>query len=359
MPNQFNSIPRGIPGKPEPLTLRVPDKDLAEFLDLLRLSKIGPATWWNQHNDGRYGLSREWLSEAKETWLSTFNWRSHEDHINSFPNFKITIKDPEAGETSPHHVIVPSLPDYGFLSGASESIEMTIERAARIMNQLMVDLGFGNGYIAQGGDLGSMLARILSVQYAQCKAFHVNMLVLNPDQTPPSSDNIAPEEAEHMKRTEVWQQTGLAYALEHGTRPATIGLAISSSPIALLAWVGEKLLEWVDPQHPLPLDSILGMVTLYWFTSTLPRGLYHAELVKNFAAGKSHPISREKPMGYSLFAYDLVLVPEAWAREIYPNLVGFWRHDEGGHFASLEQSRVFLGDIEEFVVGVRGKFYTE
>jgi hypothetical protein len=33
-----------------------------------------------------------------------------------------------------------------------------------------------------------------------------------------------------------WQQDGLAYALEHGTHPATIGLAILSSPLSLLAW---------------------------------------------------------------------------------------------------------------------------
>lgn len=39
-----------------------------------------------------------------------------------------------------------------------------------------------------------------------------------------------------MKRTETWAQTGLAFVLEHGTRPATAGLAISSNPLALLAW---------------------------------------------------------------------------------------------------------------------------
>lgn len=29
---------------------------------------------------------------------------------------------------------------------------------------------------------------------------------------------------------------GNAYAREHGTRPSTIGLVLSSSPLALLAW---------------------------------------------------------------------------------------------------------------------------
>lgn len=213
----FNTIPGTTPSKPEPFTLHVPETDLTGFHELLKLSKIGPPTWWNQHTDGQFGVSREWLSDAKEAWLKTFNWRAHEAQINSVPNFKITIHDHEAGnvgihfaalfsnrddavpvlflhgypgsfmeflpmmqllvekytpETLPYHVIVPSLPDYGLSGGASGNVEMTLDRAARIMNQLMVDLGFGNGYIAQGGDLGSMLARMMSIEYKECKALH-------------------------------------------------------------------------------------------------------------------------------------------------------------------------------------------
>jgi hypothetical protein len=62
------------------------------------------------------------------------------------------------------------------------------------------------------------------------------MLVVDPSQTAPSSDLLSAEERQSLERTETWRQTGLAYALEHGTRPATAGLAISSSPLAMLAW---------------------------------------------------------------------------------------------------------------------------
>ena len=40
---------------------------------------------------------------------------------------------------------------------------------AAIMNQLMVDLGFGSGYIVQGGDIGSRVAKILGSEYEACK----------------------------------------------------------------------------------------------------------------------------------------------------------------------------------------------
>ena len=217
MASQFNTIPGDATRKLEPFTLQVPEESLSEFRELLKLSKIGPATWWNQYDDHRFGVSREWISNAKETWLTGFDWRKHEEHINSFPNFKVAIEDIDAGQieihfaalfstkkdaipvifmhgfpgsfleflpmlqllvdkytpdTLPYHVIVPSLPGYGLSGSASRNVEMSVAIAARIMNQLMVDLGFGGGYIAQGGDLGSMIARVMSVEYKECKAFH-------------------------------------------------------------------------------------------------------------------------------------------------------------------------------------------
>lgn len=74
--------------------------------------------------------------------------------------------------TLPYHIIVPSLPDYGLSSGPTQNVEVTLEQAARAMNQLMIDLGFGHGYVAQGGDVGFMLARLMSTRFTECKAFH-------------------------------------------------------------------------------------------------------------------------------------------------------------------------------------------
>lgn len=393
MTGHFNVTPTNMPGKPEPFTMHVSEEKLSEFHELLKLSKIGPATWWNQHNDRRFGVSRDWLSQAKEIWLEAFDWRQQEARINKFPNFKMTVDDPESGEievhflalfssktdaipfiflhgfpgsvfellpmmellldkytpaTLPYHVIVPSLPNYGLSGSPSKNVEMTLEQAARIMHQLMMDLGFSEGYVAQGGDLGSMLARIMSTKHKECKAFHVNMLTLNPGETAPPSDGVSVEELREMERTETWAQTGLAFALEHGTRPATVGLAIASNPLSLLAWIGEKFLEWVDQREPLPLDTILAMASFYWFTDTFPRSLYHAQVLQTLLKRNPMPISKEKPLGYSQFSRDLALLPKAWAYQLYPNLVFFKAHEMGGHFARLEQPVLFLEDIENF-----------
>lgn len=218
MASQFSTLPMGMPGDPEPLTFHVSEKSFSEFQKLLKLSKIPPTTWWSRHSDdGRFGVSHQWLSQAKQTWLTEFDWRKHEERINSFPNFNLTINDPEHGpvplhfaalfskmehampviflhgfpssfieflpmmqiladtytsETLPYHVIVPSLPDYGLSGGSSQDTEIMLDQAARIMHQLMMDLGFSEGYLAQGGDLGSLLARIMSVNYQECKGLH-------------------------------------------------------------------------------------------------------------------------------------------------------------------------------------------
>ena len=43
---------------------------------------------------------------------------------------------------------------------------------AGILDLLMAGLGFSDGYIAQGGDIGSFIARILGATSEHCKAVH-------------------------------------------------------------------------------------------------------------------------------------------------------------------------------------------
>ncbi len=49
-------------------------------------------------------------------------------------------------------------------------------------------------------------------------------------------DGLSDKEKRGLERYNNFGTVGNAYAREHGTRPATIGLVLSSSPVALLAW---------------------------------------------------------------------------------------------------------------------------
>jgi microsomal epoxide hydrolase len=87
-----------------------------------------------------------------------------------------------------------------------------------------------------------------------------------------SVSSLNSKEQEGLKRGEDFVKMGSGYSLEHATRPSTIGLVLGSSPVALLAWIGEKFLAWsdVDPE----LEKILESVTLYWLTETFPSSVY-------------------------------------------------------------------------------------
>ena len=77
-------------------------------------------------------------------------------------------------ETLPYHVIVPSIPGYTFSSSPPLDRDYGLESVSLLFDKLMRKLGFGSGYIAQGGDLGSRVVRGMASQSDACKAVHGN-----------------------------------------------------------------------------------------------------------------------------------------------------------------------------------------
>jgi microsomal epoxide hydrolase len=73
--------------------------------------------------------------------------------------------------TLPYHFIVPSLPGYAFSSEPPLDRDFQIQDIARVMNGLMMQLGFEK-YVVQGGDIGSKVARVLVVEHEACVAAH-------------------------------------------------------------------------------------------------------------------------------------------------------------------------------------------
>ena len=72
----------------------------------------------------------------------------------------------------PFHIIVPSLPGYAYSNGPPTDQNFNVEGMAVVMDKLMQGLGLGSGYIAQGGDIGSFVARVLYTTAESCKAIH-------------------------------------------------------------------------------------------------------------------------------------------------------------------------------------------
>lgn len=72
--SDYTKLPSKAKAQPTPFTAHVPDDTLNEFKQLLKYSKLGPAVWENQQKDGAFGVSRDWLGDAKKYWETDFDW---------------------------------------------------------------------------------------------------------------------------------------------------------------------------------------------------------------------------------------------------------------------------------------------
>ncbi|KAI9053690.1 hypothetical protein LZ554_002643 [Drepanopeziza brunnea f. sp. 'monogermtubi'] len=391
--------PPSAPTQPTPFKVNIPDSDIADFKQLLKLSRVSKETYENVQTDRRFGVSREWIMNAKKVWESEFDWKKSESYINTFPNFTIPVTT-EAGSFTthfialfstsptatpllllhgwpgnfleflpilallkekytdpaqlPYHVIVPSLPGYAFSSQPPLDREFAVRDVALVMDTLMHNLGFssGSGYVAQGGDIGSVIAKVLGGgEFPSCKAVHVNLnyIISAPPGLSETEQSFTEAEKKMLARGQAFITTGAAYAAEHGTRPSTIGLVLGSSPLALLAWIGEKYLEWTDTDPS--LNAILESVSLYWYTQTFESSIYTYRT--RFLPKDQQPTIAyvSVPFGFSNFPKEILPVPKSWAAAA-GNLVFYREHDTGGHFAALEKPEVLLGDIEDFIAQV-------
>ncbi|KAL1856705.1 hypothetical protein Plec18170_003676 [Paecilomyces lecythidis] len=408
----FSTLPPSAKLSPTPFKAAIPGEKLSELETLVKLSKLAPETYENSQPDGRYGVTTDWLVSMREKWLNSFDWRSTENRINTFPQFTTEIegltihfvalfsekkdavpilllhgwpgsfleflpmlqifRDEFTPSTLPYHLIVPSLPGYTFSSGPPLDKNFTTHDIARVMDKLMKDIGFESGYVVQGGDIGSRVARVIAVDYESCKAVHLNVCFMRrPNGV--TDEHLTASEKSGIERLNHWLATGTGYGFMHGTRPSTIGHVLSTSPVALLAWIGEKFLEWVD--EPLPPEFILESVTLYWLTETYARSIYTYreacisvagtkekstnEILQGFPPPPVQPANDprwyiHKPYGHSFFPKELSPLPRSWV-ETTGNLVFWGQHSKGGHFAALEQPGALKKDLITFVEQVRSE----
>jgi microsomal epoxide hydrolase len=104
------------------------------------------------------------------------------------------------------------------------------------------------------------------------------------------AEDITEDEQHGIMRTRAFTKFGVAYGLAQATRPSTVGLALSASPVGCLAWsvqsvffllpmltdiirrVAEKFHSWSDITPS--TSEILQSVSLYWLTSTISSSLY-------------------------------------------------------------------------------------
>ncbi len=362
-------------------------EDLRSRLSRARWPEAEPVGDWSQ------GVPRAYLEPLCRHWAQGYDWRSREQRLNRFPQYRTEIDglgihfihvasrvegalplvlthgwpgsivefldvigpltDPGAHGGDPadaFSVVCPSLPGYGFSDKPVET-GWGVERIARAWAVLMERLGYDR-YGAQGGDWGSAITAALANEDPEHVAgIHLNLVTVFPNAE--DLAELTDAEMSAIGSMEHYQRWDSGYSTQQSTRPQTIGYALVDSPVGQCAWILEKFWSWTDtggdPVAVLGADRILDNVMLYWLPATAASsGRLYWESFRNFVGG-----TVSAPMGASIFPKEIFRPSRRWAERRFSDIRHWHELEIGGHFAAFEQPEVFVEEVRTFFRTVR------
>ncbi len=350
-------------------------------------SRIADAQWPDvpEGDPWQYGTSHAALKDLVAWWQTRYDWRAREAAMNRFPHFKARVEDYDihfihvkgSGAnpqpiiithgwpgsfveflkvidplTNPENhggsaedafsVVVPSIPGFGFSSKPKRPINS--RDVARLWDRLMTEnLGYAS-YIAQGGDYGSTISIWLGSEGKGCKAVHLNFLL--GVGSPPVSDE---EKAAFGRWMDIYQREG-GYIHIQSTKPLTLSYAMTDSPLGVAAWIFEKMKTWSDlkdgdPWSVYTRDEVLDNIMVYLAENTFATASWMYAGAGTQPAAPPSPIT--KPTAIAHFPGELVFWPKTYGEREF-HLVRWTDMPAGGHFAAMEQPRLFADDVLAF-----------
>ena len=275
------------------------------------------------------------------------------------------------------HLVIPSLPGFGFstpLAGPG----MGPARMAGLLAQLMSRLGYDR-YGVHGYDTGSWVAPELGRQNpAHVIGIHVNALLSFPIGVDGEMDGLSDVE---QRRWQAMQNFNDGYLQCNSKRPQTVAYGLHDSPVGQLAWIVEKFKELTEPEEALPeasidRDRMLTCVSIYWLTGTAASAaqIYYEEISASSwdadageqgasawggeegadadprgggedGTGGWAPERGTVPTGVLVSAQDVTV--RRWAERDH-HVVRWTELGRGGHFLSMEEPELLVGDVRAF-----------
>lgn len=158
--------------------------------------------------------------------------------------------------------------------------------------------------------------------------------------------------------------------MEQASKPQTLAYALNDSPVALLAWIYEKLHDWTD-SYPWTDDEIFTWVSIYQFSRAGPGAAHRIYYEVNHTKPGPKTISLEQVQSYIPhvklgfgkynFCYilfsrmltrlsahnpkELVVQPKTWCRTL-GDVVFESDNDSGGHFFASEKPQLLARDLK-------------
>ncbi|MET1073498.1 MAG: epoxide hydrolase family protein [Umezawaea sp.] len=371
-----------------PFRVDIPQTDVDDLRD--RLAR----TRWpisvpgrDDRTDFSRGIPLVYLKELAEYWRDGFDWRAQEEKLNEHEQFTTVVDgqtfhvvhvrsvNPEATPlvlnhgwpgsfvdyqrlipllTDEFHLIIPSLPGFGFstpLSGTGWELARTTAAYAEIMTHLGYER-FG----AHGTDIGAGTTGRLAGSYPErvigthtgCDPRLLGLLGVKF----PFPEGLTDDEVAQIEAVRIEDAADHGYLLMHDHRPDTIGAALTDSPVGLLAWIAEKFRTkagggYRTPDESVDRDQLLTNISLYWFTrsgESSAQFYYESE-----HSGLDLVMGSGVPSGWAVFdTHPLVRrTMDPW------KAVGHWSEfTEGGHFPAMEEPKLLADDIRTFFRGI-------
>jgi pimeloyl-ACP methyl ester carboxylesterase len=390
-----------------PFQVNVPDAELTELRRRITATRFPEKETVTDYSQGVPLATTQKLARY---WATEYDWRKVEARLNAVPNFiteidgldihfihvrskhenalpmlvshgwpgsiieQLKIVDPLVNPTAhggtaadAFHVVIPSMPGYGF-SGKPSETGWGPERIARAWDVLMKRLGY-TSYVAQGGDWGSVVVDYMGVQAPKgLLAIHTNM----PGVVPPAIDAAAfagapvpaglSADEKHAYEQLAAFYKNVYYAVFMGTRPETL-TALADSPVGLATFMIDhdaRSLELISRSfngvsEGLSRDDVLDNITLFWLTNT---GVSAARLYWEYNLSDKlsffSPKGVKLPVAVSAFPDELFQAPKSWAEQAYPNLIHYNKLPKGGHFAAWEQPEFLSEQLRAGFKSLRG-----
>ena len=369
---------------------------LRRKLELVRLDARLENEEWGEPN----GVTYQFMKQTLEFWRTEYDWRQEESLLNQLPQFKTAIDVDGFGTLDAHFVhakstsssaipllfvhgwpgsfkevekilpslneagfdvVAPSLPGYGF-SSFTHKAGFDHKKHAEFMYKIMIRLGYEK-FVVQGGDWGSFIVRTLAILYPNnVRAMHVNMVCLSPNtprvlltscQLPMFKPSAIPDdqkytelEQQRLGRLDWFVNTNSDYSRIQGSKPRTLGFGLHDSPVAMLAWMADKLVLWSD-EYPWTPTEIVTWTILHYLNGPTSALHTYREIPPKVELDHFAEQYVDVPSGASAFPQELMMVPRSWAEKTMN--VQFWaEHKKGGHFAAYEKPQDLAGDMIQF-----------
>jgi epoxide hydrolase len=387
----FSSLALGqaqSPAKPEPAAIRpfkvhVPDSVL---IDLRR--RLAETKWPDQlpGTNWEYGADIKKVRELADYWQNGYDWRAQEAKLNRLEQFTTEIDGqriyfihqrsprpdaiplllihgwpgsileflalieplthPKDSHSPAFHVIIPSLPGFGF-SGPTTTRSWDPRRMAKALVVLMDRLGYSR-YGIQGGDWGSEIARDIAYEAPEhVIGLHLNLLYADA----PNPEAIAQMSDSERKRFSYFDREESSFFRIQAAEPQTLAYALTDSPVGWLAWMIARFQLLTDNNGDfltaVDRNTFLTDVTLYWVTDTVGSAM-RIYREHRLSGGETRPHPRlETPVAYADFPKEVFASPFSWVTGTY-NVVQRTAMPKGGHFAAMEQPDLLLEDVRKF-----------